>query len=345
MPAVVTVAKSDASFQEMVESWFLVWLMGHRGLSPQTVSSYRDTFRLLIGWLGRERGIKPEEIEFDNIGRDEIIAFLDYLRDARGCSAKTVNCRLCAVKSFSGYVACECPERSAWAKGVSSIKPRKEARPALDFLTPDEVRSMADACNPATPEGRRDSMMVTLMFNTGFRITEMVELRASSFTFGESSCRVTTVGKGRKERSVPLWDETAKAVASYMAENGITGEKFLFPGRNVEHLTRSGARSRLDAIFATAASTNPALAKKKCTPHTLRHSTAMAMLSAGVDLSTIAIWLGHESISTTHKYMVADMEMKERALDRAGSKNPFGKRVEQARYAPESSLLAFLESL
>ena len=329
----------------MVESWFLDWLMGHRGLSQQTVASYRDAFRLLIGWLKDRRGIETEEVTFGDVGRGEVVSFLDYLRDERGCSAKTVNCRLCAMKSFAGYVACECPERSAWAKGISSIKQRKEARPALDFLYPDEVRALADACDPSTPEGRRDAMMVMLMFNTGFRVTEVIELRASSFQFGDSSCHVTVVGKGGKARGVPIWAETSDAVAAYMEENGIAGDGYLFPGRNVAHLTRSGARSRLQAAFGRAAASDPALARKKCTPHTLRHSTAMAMLAAGVDLSTIAIWLGHESISTTHKYMVADMEMKEKALDKAGGKNPFGERPSSERYVPEPGLLAFLESL
>lgn len=337
--------KAGATFQEMVESWFLSWLMGHRGLSQQTVASYRDAFRLLIGWLRDERGIKPEEISFDDIGRDTVVAFLDYLRDVRGCSAKTVNCRLCAIKSFADYVACECPERSAWAKGVSSVKQRKEARPVFDFLTPSEVKALADACDRHTSEGRRDSMMVMLMFNTGFRVTETVELRASSFEFGDDSCRVTTIGKGRKERSVPLWPETSETVAAYMMEAEISGSDYLFPGRNVGHLTRSGARSRLNAIFARAAAEDPALARKKCTPHTLRHSTAMAMLAAGVDLSTIAIWLGHENINTTHKYMVADMEMKKKALNRAAGNNPFEERSKPDRYVPEPGLLAFLESL
>lgn len=338
-------SRAGATFQEMLESWFLAWLMGHRGLSPQTVASYRDAFKLLVGWLRDERGVGPEDVTFDDVGRDAVVAYLDWLRDARGCSAKTVNCRLCAIKSFASYVACECPERSAWAKSISSVKQRREARPALDFLTPDEVRAVADACDPCTFEGRRDSMMVMLMFNTGFRVTELVELRASSFDFGDGSCRVTTVGKGRKERSVPLWPETSNTVSRYMREARIREDDYLFPGRNVGHLTRSGARSRLDAAFARASRANPVLARKRCTPHTLRHSTAMAMLAAGIDLSTIAIWLGHESISTTHKYMVADMEMKERALERAAGKNPFGDAPRSKRYVPEPGLLTFLESL
>jgi len=338
-------SRPGATFQEMLESWFLSWLMGHRGLSPQTVASYRDAFKLLIGWLREERGVSPEDVGFGDVDRDTVVSFLDWLRDERGCTAKTVNCRLVAIKSFAGYVACECPERSAWAKSISSVKRRKESRPALDFLTPEEVGMVADACDASTFEGRRDSMMVMLMFNTGFRVTEVVELRASSFEFGEGSCRVTTVGKGRKERSVPLWAETSDAVARYMGEAGIEGDGYLFPGRNVGHLTRSGARSRLDGAFSRAAKANPALGRKRCTPHTLRHSTAMAMLAAGIDLSTIAIWLGHESVSTTHKYMVADMEMKERALSRAASRNPFGDAPMPKRYVPEPGLLAFLESL
>ncbi|MBR3385027.1 MAG: tyrosine-type recombinase/integrase [Atopobiaceae bacterium] len=338
-------SRAGATFQEMLESWFPTWLMGHRGLSPQTVASYRDAFKLLVGWLRDERGICPEDVTFGDVGRDAVVAYLDWLRDTRGCSAKTVNCRLCAMKSFASYVACECPERSAWAKSLSSIKQRRESRPVLDFLTPDEVRMVADACDPDAFEGRRDAMMVMLMFNTGFRVTEVIELRASSFEFGDGSCRVTTVGKGRKERSVPLWPETSDAVSRYMDEAGIAADGYLFPGRNVGHLTRSGARSRLDSAFARASRANPALARKRCTPHTLRHSTAMAMLAAGIDLSTIAIWLGHESISTTHKYMVADMEMKERALERAAGKNPFGDAPKSKRYVPEPGLLAFLESL
>ena len=338
-------SRAGATFQDMLESWFLSWLMGHRGLSPRSVASYRDAFKLLIAWLRDERDVSPEEASFDDMGRDAIVGFLDWLREARGCSAKTVNCRLSAIKSFAAYVACECPERSAWAKSVSSIKQRKESRPALGYLTPEEVRKVADACDPDTFEGRRDSMMVMLMFNTGFRVTELIELKGSSFAFGDASCHVTTMGKGRKERSVPLWDETAKSVLGYMEEGRIAPGDYLFPGRNVGHLTRSGARSRLEAAFSRAAKGDPALSSKRCTPHTLRHSTAMAMLAAGVDLSTIAIWLGHENVNTTHKYMVADMEMKERALSRAAGKNPFGDGVQMKRYAPEPGILSFLDSL
>ncbi|MDO4536734.1 MAG: tyrosine-type recombinase/integrase [Coriobacteriales bacterium] len=149
----------------------------------------------------------------------------------------------------------------------------------------------------------------------------------------------------RTGRSVPLWPSTSAAVSDYMREAGIAGDDYLFPGRNVGHLTRSGARSRLDAAFARASRESPALARKRCTPHTLRHSCAMAMLAAGVDLSTIAIWLGHESVSTTHKYMVADMEMKERALELAAGSNPFGEAPQGGRYVPDPGILAFLDSL
>ena len=336
------------TFQELLEAWFLGWLMGHRDLSRQTVLSYRDTFRLVFAWLSSERGVAPDRAGFADLDRQGVVDFLDWLRDARGCSAKTVNCRLTAIKSFASYVACERPERSAWAASVASVRQRKESRPALDFLTPAEVGALVDACDQSTPEGRRDAMMVKLLFNTGFRVSELVGLRASSFEFApDGSCSATVVGKGRKERTVPLWPETAAAVRSWMGEAGVAGEGHLLAGRGVEHLTRSGARSRLDALVARAREARPSLRAKRVTPHVLRHSTAMAMLAAGVSLSTIAIWLGHESIETTHRYMVADMELKREALRRAQEKgkNPFGDPPQAVLYEPDESVLAFLESL
>lgn len=335
------------TFQEALESWFLKWLMGHRGLSPQTVASYRDAFRLLFAWLSEARGVAAQEAGFEDLGRESVVGFLDWLRDARGCSAKTVNCRLTALKSFASYVACECPERAAWAKAVSSVKQRREKRPEMEYLTPSEVGMLRAACDPQTPEGRRDSAMIGLMFNAGFRVTETVEMRASSLEFGsDGSCRATVVGKGRKARTVPLWPETARDLAAYMSEAGVAGDDYLFPGRNVAHLTRSGARSRLDAAFSRACAANPCLAGRRVTPHVMRHSTAMAMLAAGVDLSTIAIWLGHEDIGTTHKYMVASLEMKQRALEKAAqAEAPAASAAAGALYKPDEGILAFLESL
>lgn len=337
---------NNGMLQALLESWFLRWLMGHRNLSSCTVSSYRDSFRLLLCWLRSHRGIRPDEVTFDDIGRETIVAFLDDLRDERGCSPKTINCRLGAIKSFADYVASECPERTCWVKEISSIKQRREAKPVLDYLTPNEVRMLVESCDETSLEGRRDAMTIMLLFNSGFRVTELIELKASSFDFpGSGSCRATVIGKGRKERTVPLWPETAGSIESYMREASISGDSYLLPGRNVDHLTRSGARTRLDAICSRAISSNPQLKRKRITPHVLRHSTAMAMLAAGIDLSTIAIWLGHESIQTTHMYMIADMEMKERALEQASCKNPFGEPRHSVLYEPDESILAFLESL
>ena len=340
-------SRTCATLQEMVQSWFLEWLMGHMNVSPRTVESYRDSFRLLFRWLESERGVRPSEATFEDVGRDAILAFMAHLRDARGCKAKTVNCRLGAIRSFAEYVSCECPERSGWAYEISTIRQRSEERPALDYLTPDQVSEIADACDPSTPEGRRDAMMVMLLFNTGFRVSELVGLRASSLEFGDDGrCRATVVGKGRKERTVPLWPETSASLRAYLDEAGISGDGYVFPGRKVGHLTRSGARSSIDRAVARAAASDPALASKRVTPHVFRHSCAMAMLAADVDLSTIAIWLGHEDVSTTHKYMVASMDMKEEALERYASQNPFaGKEAPRGRYVPDDSMLAFLDSL
>ena len=157
---------------------------------------------------------------------------------------------------------------------------------------------------------------------------------------------MSVVGKGRKERTIPLWRSTTEVVRSYIDEHLICGDQWLFPGRNVEHLTRFGARSRLNAICSKAVKEYSELGKKRISLHVLRHSTAVAMLGAGIDLSTIAIWLGHEKIQTTHGYMVADMALKERALLKADSFNPFSD-VGQARkrFKADSDMLAFLKSL
>jgi integrase/recombinase XerD len=343
---VIVLSKQNATtLQQAIESWFLSWLIGHRTLSPQTVASYRDAFKLLIRWFSEYKELKPDLITFDNLGRTEILEFASWLKTERDCSPKTVNCRIGAVRSFASFVACEYPERSAWASSIISIKRVKESKPTFDYLTPIEVQALVNACNTLTPEGRRDAMMIKLLFNTGFRVSELIELRKSSFKFNENGCYVTVIGKGRKKRTVPIWKETADTVRKYIEELRLNDDQHLFSGRNVEHLSRSGARSRLNAVVRRAEASCPSLKNKKVGLHTLRHSTAMAMLTAGVDLSTIAMWLGHENVQTTHKYMIADMELKKKALEKAMEKNPFGLTKRPLLFEPDEKLLAFLESL
>jgi site-specific recombinase XerD len=339
--------KDTTTLQSLLENWFVKWLISHRKVSECTVQSYRDTFKLLFRWLKENKGINPDKADFDDIDRKEILGFLEYLSTERECTEKTINCRMCSIKSFAEYVATESPEHVRWSASIRSIKNRSEAKPVLEYLTPSEVDTLVRSCDRTSADGRRDAMMVQLMFNSGFRVSELVGIKISLIVFNSAgTCRITVFGKGRKERTIPLWRSTTSAIKSYLDETGFQGDQHLFPGRNTDHLTRSGARSRLDSIFERATQDSQTLSAKKITLHSLRNSTAMAMLDAGIDISTIAIWLGHEQIQTTHKYMVASLEMKERALEKASLSNPFMTTVSpRGRYKADSKLLAFLETL
>jgi site-specific recombinase XerD len=182
-----------------------------------------------------------------------------------------------------------------------------------------------------------------MLFNTGARISELVSLTADDVRVVPGGrCHVHFLGKGRKDRTVPLWEDTSRMLMAYMEAHDINGPNHVLAGRNVAHLTRSGARSQIDAVAKRAARRHPELAGRRITPHTFRHATAMAMLYAGVDIATVAIWLGHESINTTHKYVVTNMKAKEDALEmvRVGWGD-----VGHARYKAPQSVLDFLSSL
>jgi site-specific recombinase XerD len=329
-------------FQELLESYFLSWLIG-RGVSKRTIEAYRDTFRIFLRWICDEKRIKADAVTMDDFTMDNIEAFLIHLSNARANAPKTVNCRLAVIRSFCRYVSYKDPLSLNQMKKILSIPQRKEQRADLSFLKAKEVGWLIESCDKMTAKGRETRLLIRLLYNSGARISEAVALKASDIAFdGGDSCRVKIIGKGRKERTLPLWPETAKAIKAHIKENGIAEDGYLFAGRNVEHLTRSGARSRIDEMANRASAKHPTLAKKKITPHTFRHSSAMAMLASGIDISTIAIWLGHENIQTTHRYMVADMNLKEDAVSKV---HPDWDCSPGVRYSADPKTLAFLMSL
>jgi site-specific recombinase XerD len=330
-------------FPRLVEGFFLQWMDAGRRLSPQTIASYRDAFALLLRWLRDERGIPAAEVSMDDFTAENVDAFLLYLAEERGNSASTVNCRLAALKAFCAYAAYRAPDRLLELKRVSDIPRRTEKRREVDYLTREEVGWLLAACDLATARGREDHLIVSMLFSTGARVSELVGLRVCDFESRGGRHVVRILGKGRKERTLPMWPEVARELSAFTRERGLGGGDYVFAGRNVEHMSRSGVRSRIDAIARRAAAAHPQLAGKRISAHVFRHSCAMSMLDSGVDLSTIAIWLGHENVQTTHKYMVADMARKEAAL----SKVHPGETSEDARvrYKPRGDVLDFLMSL
>ena len=330
-------------FPQLVEGFFLQWMDAGRHLSAQTIASYRDSFALLLRWFRDERGISASDVGMDDFTAESIDAFLLFLQEKRGNSAATVNCGLAALKAFCSYAAYRAPERLAELKRVSDIPRRTEKRREVDYLTREEVGWLLASCDLGSERGREDHLIISMLFSTGARVSELVGMRASDFESRGGRRVVRIMGKGRKERTLPMWPEVARELSEFEDERGLGGGDYIFAGRNVEHMTRSGARSRIDAVARRAAEAHPQLAHKRITAHVFRHSCAMSMLESGVDLSTIAIWLGHENVQTTHKYMVADMARKEDALSKVHPAEGSGGMPK--RYKPDGDILDFLSSL
>lgn len=334
--------KHSEDFQRLLQKYFLIRLMGQRKVSPNTVQSYKDTFRLYLCYLNDDIGIPPNSVSMSHITTDTIIGFLKHLESKRKNTAKTINNRLAAIKSFLEFASYESPEYLGNIRKIKAIPFRKTDKKEIPYLTKSEMDALLNACDQSN-EGRRDHMMFLLLYNTGMRVSELVSLKGKDIFISDNlKGHIRIYGKGRKERSVPLWKSTAEYLRKYLEVHSISQDDYLLSGRNVPHLTRSGIRYRIDCIVLRASDNCSSLRTKKVTAHVFRHSTAMSMLQSGVDISTIAIWLGHESIETTHKYMIADLKLKERALSKV--QEPYINQ-ESLRYTVNNDILRFLESL
>jgi site-specific recombinase XerD len=244
-----------------------------------------------------------------------VLKFLDDLESARGNSVRTRNSRLAAIRAFVGYASARDPTALPMAKRILAIPQKRFDRPLLGYLTRAEMEAVLNAPNRADWSGRRDHALFTLMYNTGTRVSEVIGLRRGDIEVGPASS-VHVHGKGRKDRCVPLWKATALLLKAWLAETAASDNAPLFPNRQGCSLSRSGVEDRLQRAVVNATTRCPSLKDKNISPHTLRHTTAMHLLQAGVDLTVIALWLGHESCDTTHQYVEADLEMKRRVLER-----------------------------
>ncbi len=329
------------NFQNLLQRYFLERLINQRNVSHCTISSYRDTFRLLLKYLKEERNCVPDKLTIELISADNVLGFLKYLTVVRGNTISTVNNRLAAIHSFMNYVAYQNPEYLFIVQRVKVIPFKKDESKALEYLSAIEVEAIMNCCDLKTEPGRRDRIMIVLFYNTGIRVTELLSVRIKDIAVNQPAIStVQILGKGRKHRVVPLWKSTASFLAEFIAETGKKNDDYLFTSSSGQQLSRSGVKYRLDCLVKSSSIVCPSLARKQVTPHTFRHTTAMHLLQAGVDISTIAIWLGHESIETTHKYMTADLNLKERALSQL--KQP---ELEKFRYRPSNDILSFLDGL
>lgn len=325
------------SFAVLLESFFTRRLMQQRLASPNTIKSYRDTFHLLVQYAHTKLGKEPSELDLTDVDAPLITGFLDEMEKSRKISARSRNARLAAIRSFFRYAAFESPAQSAQIQRVLAIPSKKHERRLIDFLTRSEVEAILAAPNTHTWSGRRDHAMLLLAVQTGLRLSEIISLRPQDLVL-DRGAHLRVIGKGRKERCVPLAKPTVTVLKSWVKELG--NAKVLFPNARAEPLSADGFQYILAKHVTIAAALCSSLKDKRVTPHILRHTTAMDLLQAGIDRAVIALWLGHESPETTQIYFHADVAFLEKILDKTVS--PKG---HAGRYRPPDHLLSFLKSL
>ena len=323
----------------VLETFFTRRLISEKGVSPHTIAAYRDTFRLLLSFAHEQTGKQPAALELEDLDAPLIAAFLDHLEHQRGNSPRTRNARLAAIHSMFRYAALRHPEHAALISRVIAVPNKRFERAIVTYLSTDEVDALLATPNRERWIGRRDHALLTLAIQTGLRVTELTTLRNQDVHLSTGP-HIQVVGKGRKQRATPLTSQTVAVLRQWLKERAGRPEDPLFPTSRGRPLSRDAIALLITNHASTASRTSPTLKNKKVSPHTLRHTTAMNLLHAGVDSTVIALWLGHESIEATQIYLHADMTIKEQALARTTPPNsPPG------RYRPPDRLLAFLEAL
>jgi integrase/recombinase XerD len=283
--------------------------------------------------------VEPSAVRMADVDAPVVLGFLNYLEQERGNSVRSRNIRLSAIRSFFRLVALRDPDSLGIVTRVLAIPMKREDQKLIGYLTRPEVQALLAAPDRSKWVGRRDHALLLTLYNSGARVSEITTLKRDQVCFDDSTF-LPLVGKGRKERTIPLWADTARALRAWFQELGECAANMAFPSARGKPLSRDGVDYLLQQTVQRAVAACPSLAAQNISPHVVRHTTAMHLLQAGVDIATIALWLGHESIETTHVYLHADLAMKEKAL---GKLDPIA--GEWKRFQADDPLLAFLASL
>lgn len=326
-------------FAPILEAFFTDHLMTQRQASPHTVAAYRDTFRLLLTFAHQRLNKVPASLDMTDLDVPLISGFLLHLETERGNSPTTRNARLAAIHSLFAYAALRMPEHAGLITRVLAMPAKRHDRAGVSYLTAEESAALLAAPDRSSWTGRRDHALLHVSVQTGLRVSELTGLRCQDANLGTGP-HLRCHGKGRKHRCTPLTTATVTVLREWLAERAGTDSDPLFCTRRGGPLSRDAVERLLAKHVTTAARTRPALSSKRISSHTLRHTAAMALLHAGVDLSVIALWLGHESTQTVQAYLHADMALKERALART---TPLG--APTGRYQPPDGLPEFLKNL
>ena len=327
------------SFAALVQAFFAEHLTQQRALSARTVAAYRDAFLLFLDFARVRLHKAPMAMQLADVTPALILAFLDHLESERHNAVRSRNARLAALRTFLKFAARRDVTALHIVEQALGVPMKRFERPMLGFLTREEM--LAVIGKPGVGwVSQRDGLLLALLYNTGARVSEVIGVKLADVVLDPAAC-VHLHGKGRKQRSVPLWRSTVKVIRAWLRLNPELGPtSALLPNRGGQAMTRSNVTQRLALAVQAAARSMPSLAGRAISPHTLRHSTAMHLLQSGVDISVIALWLGHESPTTTHQYVEADLAMKEKALSRLQDPN-----VVARRFRADDSLLDFLKTL
>ena len=332
-------AKLPPSFAALVQAYFAEYLTQQRALSAQTIAAYRDGFVLFLNFTEARLGKSPAAMALADITPELIMAFLDHLERQRHNSVRSRNARLAALRSFLKFAAHRDVASLQVIERALGVPVKRFERQMFGYLSREEMLAVIGSPDDAWLS-QRDHALFLLMYNTGARVSEIIGLKVGDVVLDAAAC-VHLHGKGRKQRSVPLWHSTVKTVRIWLRLNSqFEAASPLLPSRDGNAMTRSNVTKRLMLAVRTASEHHPRLTQQRVSPHTIRHTTAMHLLQAGVDISVIALWLGHESPATTHHYVEADLTMKERALARLHEPE-----AKIQRYRAPDSLVNFLKTL
>lgn len=322
-----------------VQAFFAEHLCQHKRVSSKTIASYRDTFRLLLTFVKESTGKEPSTLHIQDLDAPVVLRFLDYLEHQRGNTIRSRNTRLAAIRSFARFLALRDPESLGITTRVLAIPNKRTDKKLIAYLTRHEVEALLAAPDRSCWGGRRDYALLLTLYNSGARVSEVTTLRREQVRFGPSTY-LQLKGKGRKERTVPLWPQTSRVLQAWFDELGDCEAPIAFPSARGRPLSREGVDYVLQKAVRKATSTCPSLRTKRITPHVMRHATALHLLQSGVDIAVIALWLGHESIETTNVYIEIDLAHKEQALQKLSPVTG-----EVTRFVADDPLLAFLTSL
>jgi integrase/recombinase XerD len=335
--------KLPNALAQTVQGFFGPYLREQRGYSRHTLLSYRDTLALLLRFIAGRQDTDVASLDLDSLTSEAVLEFLSHLESKRHNKPSSRNVRLAAIHSFARYVAIRSPERLHQTQQLLGVPFKRAGTSLVEYFEHDEIRAILGSVDRRSRQGARDYALLALMFNTGARVQEIVDLGVSDLQL-QPPAQVKLFGKGRKTRICPLWPQTAKVLREFLGERGLdpSPQRAVFCNQRGQRLTRFGVRYILSRYCRLAAKSTSSLNRKRLHPHSMRHSTAVFLLKSGVDLPSISHWLGHASVTTTGRYAKVDLEMKRQALAKAASG---GNSITSSKWRPSGSLLDWLDAL